>query len=372
MSKPRAIHIVNKAAGEIILYGYIGSNTEEGEVDYKSFREDFEAIAKTGKVTLRINSGGGSMIEGLAMFDLIRNSEAEVTGIVEGMAASMAGVLLQACDKRVMTANSRLMIHRASAGVAGDADALEAMVSLLRQEEEKIVAVYSQRSGKDAEEVKTWMQSGIDKWMDAKEALKLGLIDEIAPTASKAKLPKNVTAAEAVEIYNKYLNFEQEDTMKKPIIDLLNRYEVKHTLTSESTDKEVEAAVETALKNKSDLIADLTNKLAEKNKQSIAAVLQNAIDTGRIVAENKASWEKVLEADFEHGKAAIEGLSPRVDVNNLLNKGEKDKPGASDTKAPRADWTIRDWEKKDPSGLMQLKATNPEAYNTLFKNYYGN
>jgi ATP-dependent Clp protease, protease subunit len=366
MQKNRKIHVVNMASGEITLYGYIG--TDDEEVDYKSFKNDFEALAAKGAVTLRINSGGGSMIEGLAMFDLIKNSTAQVTGIVEGMAASMAGVLLQACDQRIMTANSRLMIHRASGGVVGDADKMESMSKLLRQEEDKIVAAFVESTKKEEAEVRGWLQSGKDLWLTAKEAKEYSLIDEIAPAATKVKLPKNVSAQEAVAIYNKQLSIETiEDTMKKPILNLLNKFEVSHKLTEESSDADFQNAVEAALTAKADKIKELEGLIANQNKEKITNVLEAAVSAGKIGAENKAAWEKVLEADFEHGKKALDSMSAKVDVNAVINRGNPN-PGKTNE---RDNWTVRDWEMKDPEGLKALRASKPEEYQTMVDNYYG-
>jgi len=366
MEKNRKIHVVNMASGEITLYGYIGTDTQDGEVDYKSFKSDFTALAAKGAVTLRINSGGGSMIEGMAMYDLIKNSQAQVTGIVEGMAASMAGVLLQACDKRIMTANSRLMIHRAKAGAVGDADAMESMGNLLRQEEDKIVAAFVASTGKEETEVRGWLQSGKDMWLTAKQAKDLNLVDEIAPAAIKAVLPKNVTEAEAVAIYNKHLTIEPiKETMKKPILNLLNKFEVSHTLTEESSDQDFQNTVEAALTAKADKIKELEGVISNQKKQQITAVLDNAVKVGKIGADNKAAWEKVLEADFEHGSKALESMTAKIDVNKVINQGN----GNSD-RNPRADWSIRDWETKDPKGLVKMKNETPEVYNTLFDEFY--
>ena len=372
MSK-KTIHIVNQAANEILLYGYIGTNKEEGEIDFESFKNDLKTLSMTGPVTLKINSGGGNMIEGLAMVDYIKSINQQVTGIVEGMAASMAGIILQACDKRIMTSNSRLMIHKAQIATGGDSDALAAALELVKQEDEKIVNILVEATGKDQEAVLEWMKPGTNKWFNAKEALAAGLIDKIQEGA-KVKLPKDVTASEAVALFNKVLLpepiLEEKNTMKKPILNLLNSYKVEHKLSEESSDQEILNVVENALKDKDAVIADLNNKVELANKAKVNAAIEAAVKDGRITNENKGAWEKVLAADFENGNAALSAMTPRMDVNSMINRlGAKPEATEGD---PRAKWSFNDWGKKDPKGLAKMKVENTEKYEQLLKEEYPN
>jgi len=371
MSK-KSIHIVNQSGNEILLYGYIGTNKEEGEIGYEAFQQDIKALAAKGPVTIKINSGGGSLIEGLAIVDMIQNMDQEVIGIVEGMAASMAGLILQACDKRIMTTNSRLMIHKAQMSVGGDSEAVSASLELLKQEDAKIVEILQAKTGQENEVIMSWLQPGTNKWFSAQEALKAGLIDEIREGV-KVKLPKNCTDSQAVALYNSYLidnnHKKKNDTMKKIMINLLNSYKVEHQLTEESQDTEILNVVENALKGKDAVIADLTNKVELANKAKIETVLQNAVKDGRITAEQKDTWNKVLTADFESGSAALAAMSARVDVNGMINRlGANQEQNNTD---PRAQWTFNDWGKKDPKGLANMKATNQEKYQKLFEDQYG-
>jgi len=96
----------NDNDSEICIYGYIG---RWDEVDYKGFRNSFQQILSKNKdVTIRIHSGGGSVYEGLAIYDLMRSSDSNITVIVEGMAASMASIIALGGDIIKMTENAFL------------------------------------------------------------------------------------------------------------------------------------------------------------------------------------------------------------------------------------------------------------------------
>ena len=85
----------------MLIYGYIGP---WDEFDYPRFQNAFRDIIKENEeMTMRIHCGGGSVFEGLAIYDLIRSSTCKVNVIVEGMAASMGGVLALAGDTISMT-----------------------------------------------------------------------------------------------------------------------------------------------------------------------------------------------------------------------------------------------------------------------------
>ncbi len=104
-----------KGSAEIQIYGYIG---KWDEVDYPRFQKVFrDTLATQKEVTIRIHSGGGSVYEGLAIYDLIRSSEANVTVIVEGMAASMASIIALAGDTVQMNETAFFILHAVTDGV---------------------------------------------------------------------------------------------------------------------------------------------------------------------------------------------------------------------------------------------------------------
>jgi ATP-dependent Clp protease protease subunit len=140
-------------------------------------------------ITLIFNSPGGSVIAGMALFDYLqelRGAGHHVTIVGQGIAASMAGILLQAGDHRVLTAESWLLIHEGSYGATGSVAEVEDTVKWVEMIGERILNIFaarSQASGCKSPLTKRQIQNRYrrkDWWLSSDDALKHGFIDEIA------------------------------------------------------------------------------------------------------------------------------------------------------------------------------------------------
>jgi ATP-dependent Clp endopeptidase proteolytic subunit ClpP len=146
-------------------------------------------------ITIVFNSPGGSVTDGMALFDFIqeiREGGHHVTTVAQGMAASMAGILLQAGDERVMTSQSWLMIHQASYGAVGSHYKVEDTVKWVERIQERILEIFVNRA-KGSGVAKPISKSTIkrnwnrkDWWITSDEALACGLIDRIASSLAVA------------------------------------------------------------------------------------------------------------------------------------------------------------------------------------------
>ena len=146
--------------------------------------------ANGSAVELMINSGGGSITEGMGMADLIANYPNETTTTGIGLVASIATVVLLAGDKVRMTENSFMMIHRAWSYSIGNSDELEATAELLDKMDEKLLDIYEnavkKRKGDEMnmrKKIKKMMAA--ETWMTAEEAKEFGFIDEIVQSGEK-------------------------------------------------------------------------------------------------------------------------------------------------------------------------------------------
>lgn len=161
--------------------------------------------ADDNTIHLHINCNGGSVIEGWSIYDKIRASGKEVTTIVEGKAASMATVLMMCAPKerRYATPSSRFLVHNpwispCEIGDSATADKLAQASQFLKQEQEKILALYVERCGCDAEEMQALMNE--NKWIDATKAQELGLIGSVlAHVSAKSTLNNNIMKKTFVE-----------------------------------------------------------------------------------------------------------------------------------------------------------------------------
>lgn len=190
MSKLKFWKIKNSVEGsgtEIYIEGAISSEEWWGdEATPSQLREELKAITSKN-ITVIINSGGGDVWAGLAMYNALRELDAEVTVRVDGLAASIASVIAMAGDKIIMSPGSMMMIHKASAWAGGDSEDLKKIIEMLETVEESIVPIYADRSGLSREEVQEMMDA--ETWMSAEEAVELGFADQVG--TKKTEEPAN-------------------------------------------------------------------------------------------------------------------------------------------------------------------------------------
>lgn len=143
-------------------------------------------------LTVRINSYGGEVAEGLAIYNLLKSYEGEVTTICDGFACSAASVVFMAGAKRIMPRSSLLMIHNAWTWASGDADDLRKAAEDLEKITQPSVEIYTSVSNLDADEIKAMMDA--ETWIDADEALDFGFATEISEEAAMQSLEDGILA----------------------------------------------------------------------------------------------------------------------------------------------------------------------------------
>lgn len=165
-------------ATDIYVYDVIGEDFwSGGGVTAKQFVADLAAVA-TPRINLHVNSPGGAVFDGQAIYTALRNHPAEVTTYIDGLAASIASVISLAGDRVVMASNALFMIHDPSGGVLGTAADMRKMADILDRIKDTIVGVYVDASGGDPAAIAEAMAQ--ETWYTAQDALDAGFVDEIA------------------------------------------------------------------------------------------------------------------------------------------------------------------------------------------------
>ncbi len=144
----------------------------------------------TADISLYINSPGGSVTAGMAMYDTMNHISCDVATICVGMAASMGAVLLASGQKgkRFSLPNSRVMIHQPSGGFQGTAADIEITANEIIKIRHKLNAILAQKTGQSIDKIKNDVDR--DYWMDASEAKKYGIVDDVVETLGKNKSKK--------------------------------------------------------------------------------------------------------------------------------------------------------------------------------------
>lgn len=159
---------------EVWIYDEIGM----WGVSASDFAQELAQV-DTDTVTLRLNSPGGEVYDGIAIMNAIMSHPAHVTVNVDGLAASIASVIAMAGDKVVMGAHSEMMIHDASTIGIGNASDLRGVADMLDRVSNNIAQVYAERAGGKPADWRELMLA--ETWMSASEAVTAGLADEVAP-----------------------------------------------------------------------------------------------------------------------------------------------------------------------------------------------
>jgi len=181
--KPRSIFkrpkvdykkVENKKTDETTLYiydeiGYWGVTAED-------FVKDINDI-KTGTINIRINSPGGSVFDGTAMFNAINQHKLKTIVYIDGLAASISSVIAMGADEVKMGKGASLMIHNPWSYAVGDSKVMRREADLLDKIGGTIASIYMEKTGKTEAEIKEMMEA--ETWLSPEESLEDGFVDSI-------------------------------------------------------------------------------------------------------------------------------------------------------------------------------------------------
>ena len=169
---------------EIFLTTSVDSDTANGLMKQLMI---LEKLDDTAEITLYINSPGGEVVSGLAVYDYIQLMNAPVRTVCIGTAASMGAILFLAGQKREMLAHTRLMIHDpaySGGDMAGKKPhELQMYVDKLKQSQEIIAGIIAEKTGKSLEEI--YEKTREDSYFNAQEAIEYGLATDVVSSLNK-------------------------------------------------------------------------------------------------------------------------------------------------------------------------------------------
>jgi ATP-dependent Clp endopeptidase proteolytic subunit ClpP len=381
---PKFYEIVAKSTDvvELLFYGFIGRYEE---IDDKVFARDWKTLeGKYKKATIRVNSGGGSVFSGIAIYNLIKQSSLEVTIIIDGLAGSMASVIILSAplERREMAANARIMTHKPSGGGYGSAQQLRQMADTIDGLEDTMAEVYAEATGKTLEEAKAWMKEGVDKYFNAKEAKDANLIGKIIG-GSSAKAPSSKLTEEAA-LYEHFSMCLSNKTTKTPF-HTMNKivlmaalaaagYTAK-VLTEESSDADFMAALTSLLQAKDQAIADLKARLDKSEGDKVTALIDQAVASGKILPTSKASFEALAKSDFANTAKILEAMPGKASITATIGAGSAQEAGEqkkANDKADQSTWDFGMWRKEDPRGLERMLVADPDGHEKLKQAYLKN
>jgi ATP-dependent protease ClpP protease subunit len=171
---------INLRAGgrpEIFIYGIIGRSIFEDGISARRFADDLRALGPASTIDLRINSDGGDVFEGKAIFSLLNAHKARIVVHVDGLAASVASLIAMAGDEIRMADGAFMMIHNAWGMKIGDAAEMNRMAELLGSVDATLRATYAARTKQPLATITKMMSD--ETWMNAQEAVAKGFADSV-------------------------------------------------------------------------------------------------------------------------------------------------------------------------------------------------
>ena len=191
---------------EVWIYEEIGEGWFGG-ISANQFAKDIKALGDIKTIHLRLNSPGGNVFDGVAIYNILKQHKARVKVSIDGLAASIASVIAMAGDEVSMAANSMMMIHEAWTMAMGPAAELRAAADMIEKVNGTIISTYLTRATVGEEKISELMRN--ETWMTAEEAMGYGLAD---------KLTEPVQAAAHFDLSKfKYKNVPKDKTAPGPL-----------------------------------------------------------------------------------------------------------------------------------------------------------
>lgn len=181
---PGVLHLAkkNETEAEVFIYGDIGGYWDG--VSAELFAKELARL-DVDTINVRLNSGGGVIWEGIAIYNALVRHKAKVIVHIESIAASIASVIAMAGDEIKIHEGSRLMIHKPWSFAMGTSLDMRSEADLLDALESDIIDIYEARTEQERDNLAEWV--GAETWLSAKDAVENGFADEVIPAKKKPK-----------------------------------------------------------------------------------------------------------------------------------------------------------------------------------------
>lgn len=347
----------------IMLYGDVG---EGRSVDSNRVVSELFALSDQGcKIEVRINSQGGDVFSGMAIYNALRQSKEDITIYIDGVAASIAGIIALCGKPLYMSPYAKLMLHNVSGGTYGNAKELRQMADQMEVLQSNLATMIAGRLGMEADNVAKKYFDGQDHWITANEALDMKLVDGIYTMDEVANPP---TTTEGIYNYfNNRFDFKPQNNEEMALID-----DIK-TIPSfeDKTDSSAVLAHIRELENKATKVGILEktvktyrDELEKARKEQDDALINEAVKAGKIGNEQVETFKNLLKSDRENTIKLIGGMKGRAS-NRATDFINPDTPSGGS-------FANKTWDEIDKANnLAQLKNQDLALFKNLYKQKFG-
>jgi len=336
------------------------------------FDAEMTKLEKAGvtEAKIKINSVGGSVIEGIKMYNRVKASPMAVTKEVVQLAASMSAVLASGGE---INKPAKMMFHKPFIPKLENASAadLREIAELLENYETEMIAMVAESTNLSAEEIRAKFFKEEDTWLTAEQAVEAGIMTGLVNTKTSYQLPQNwleLDAAASYDATQKGTN-PQKNTMEGIEVEAVAK---ELGMTAGSTKEQVLAEIANVkdLKAKNELLKDkvaaLEASVETEKKAKVVAFVEDVIAQGKAGEGERAQLLLDATASFEVVKRVFDKIPAKVDLSNI-GKGSGAEGSASATS--RKDWDYNAWCEKDPQGLTNMKKNDRPKYDALIDAY---
>jgi len=343
----------------LTIYGYVGGYY----MDYRDVATVLAEITKAGYTQLdfHIHTYGGTVFDGNLICNFLESFKGEIDIYIDGVAASMGGVIIMSGTRIHIAENGFVMIHSPQGRSEGTAKQLIQYAKLLTSMEKNFTAKLIARTGKTEAEVKAWFD-GTDYWFDADEAIAAGLADDKFSNKSVVTIDKTeVKTIGARAVFDRFVALTQITNKQNMDKDqMIKRYGLTG-VTAQSTDEEILAAVDAK-------IAEGATAARAAKKQAIEAAADAAITEKKFPAALRdqmiARGEKLGLEDFKAMLADMKAYEPIS--QHIQGKKTEGTEGGED----RSKWGWDDYQAKAPEVLEAMPKADAEKFKALYKAKY--
>jgi ATP-dependent Clp protease protease subunit len=297
-AKPKA-QVAEGYDAEFLLYDVIGSGGLffggiSAEHVYHMINE-----VPGGKVLVRINSAGGSVTEGMAIYNLLKEHKAEITTRVDGIAGSIASIILMAGDKREIAPNAYVMIHNPYAQVMGEEDEIRAIADLLSKNKQSMYAIYAARTGMPTEEIKALCDK--TSYLSAEESVRMGFCTRM--TGGKAQMLASFGELK-----------DAPEKLQRAVQAAARTETPKAKAMDEEEKKDTESKAEGEKDDRDEQIKDLKAKLAASDEKEVNRLKEEIKNLKARMEEN--SDAKAEDEEDEDSKAKAKAKTKSEDADD--------------------------------------------------------
>lgn len=355
--------IPGKDSAALLLYGDIGDGykVESGRI----VSELLALQAQYSKIDVRINSRGGDVFSGMAIYNALRQSKSDITIYIDGVAASIAAIIALCGKPLYMSPYAKLMLHSVSGGTWGNASVLRQTADQMEQLQKDLANMIAGRCGMKAKDVQAKYFDEKDHWIDAKEAVDMKLCDGIYDMETTERQP--MTTDEIYNYFNNRLVSEPQNQNDMALIDDIKAIPsfsdkedasaiVAHIRAMENTVTKVHA-----LQKANDAYKE---QIENMQKKEVESFLDKAESDGKITKEQRPAMERLMNSDRKATEELINSMRPTPPAKRAVDFiSHEDGKGGFENKT---------WDQLDKENLLaELKSKDKTLFCAKFKERFG-